>query len=105
MVIPSLSKKMGGGTTSFLNYYKGLKQFPNVDVTVVSTALKYEINDVEQWVLDDESFKFFSTADTKWRFSKDLNKFLKKNIQNYDIVWIHAIWLSHSFFASRYCFT
>ena len=95
--------EMGGGTTSVLNYYRGLISCSKVDITVVSTVLKYEIDNVEQWVVQNNNFKFFQTFDSKWRYSKGLNKFLEEHVQNYNIVWIHAIWLSHSYFSSKYC--
>ncbi len=95
--------EMGGGTTSVLNYYKGLVQKREIQLTVVSTVSKEEIRNVDQWVVENSDFKFFPVSNLRWRYSKYLNEYLKNNIMNYDIVWIHAIWLSHSYFSSKYC--
>ncbi len=102
IVASSLSSKNAGVTTSVLNYYKALKQTEAVKITLVSTLLPEEFEFLDGSIVNDENFLFFKTNSKRWRYSKTLNFFLKNKVQNYDIVWIHAIWLSHSYFASKY---
>lgn len=102
IVTSSISSQNGGVTTSILNYYKALKKFKHIDMTVASTVLPNETEYLNDNIVNDENFNFFETSDKRWRYSKDMNQFFKQEIEYYDLVWIHGIWLSQSFFASKY---
>ncbi len=102
IVASSISAQNGGVTTSILNYYRALEKFASIEVTIVSTLLPNELKFLDSSIANDENFIFFKTSGKRWRSSKALHEFLKNEIQNYTIVWIHGIWLSHSYFASKY---
>lgn len=102
MIIPSLSKKWGGTTTSLKNFYYGLNKIENVNCTIVSTFTQNEKKEIDNELLNNNDFKLFETKNEGWRYSKELKDYLKENIKDYDLVCIHAIWTGTSFFASRY---
>lgn len=100
IIAPSLSVKMGGITTSVLNYYDALIE--HMDITVATTVLPDETVTINECIVQNKDFLLFPSTDPKWRYSKHLNLFLKKNIHQYDLVWTHGIWLSQSFFTFLY---
>ena len=102
VVTSSISSQNGGVSASILSYYKALKLIASFDVTVVSTLLPNERIFTHDSIANDKNFIFFRTNSRRWRYSKGLNKFLKNEVQNYDVVWVHGIWLSQSYIASRY---
>lgn len=103
IVTTSLSVQKGGGiATSTINYYKALKKQGSVEVMMTATISPDETELIENSIINNKDFKFFTTNGGKWRYSKDLNQFLKNEIQQYDVVWVHGIWLSQSYLVSRY---
>lgn len=102
MLIPSLSKKWGGTTTSLKNFYFGLTNLESVTCTIVSTYTDHELSEIDPDILNSPDFKLFRTTNEQWRYSKELKTFLNQNIQNYDVVWIHALWTGTSYYASKY---
>ena len=102
MIIPSISKKWGGTTSSLKNFYYGLTKIVNIKCTIVSTYTKTEKNEIDSDLFKNSDFKLFETKSESWRYSKELKDYLKENIKVFDLVWIHAIWTGTSFFASRY---
>lgn len=102
MIIPSVSKKWGGTTSSLKNFYYGLTKIVNVKCEIVSTYTENEKNEIDTVLLNNSDFKLFETKSEGWRYSKELKDYLRENIKDFDLVWIHAIWTGTSFFASRY---
>ncbi len=102
MIIPSVSKKWGGTTTSVVNFYLGLTAHQNIQCKVLSTVSEKEKNEINSEILDNEDFHLFPTNSEGWRYSKELVEYLKNNIQTFDLVWIHALWTSTTFFAAKY---
>ncbi|TLP36821.1 glycosyltransferase [Arcobacter arenosus] len=102
MIIPSLSKKWGGTTSSLKNFYYGLNKINNVKCSVLATYTQKEYPEIDENILNDSNFKLFEAKKEGWRYSKELNSFLNKNLENFDLVWIHTIWTSIDFFVSKY---
>lgn len=102
MIIPSVSKKWGGTTTSVLNFYNGMNQNTNVECTVLTTVTEDEKNEINDEVLNNNDFILFPTKSSGWRYSKELNSYLQKQVKFYDLIWIHALWTGTTFYASKY---
>lgn len=103
IVVPSLTAKNGGGiATSVMNYFEALNRYESTEVTVVATISQKETESIDSSIVNNKNFILFKTNGNKWHYSKDLNVFLKNEVQTYDIVWVHGIWLSQSYFVSRY---
>jgi glycosyltransferase involved in cell wall biosynthesis len=102
MIIPSISNIWGGTTSSLKNFYYGLTKLANVKCTIVSTYTQTEKDEIDPKLLNNSDFKLFETKSEGWRYSKKLKDYLKENLKDFDLVWIHAIWTGTSFFASRY---
>ncbi len=102
MIIPSVSKKWGGTTTSVINFYNGLIRNKNVECTVLTTVLSNEENEINDEIINNNDFILFPTKSVGWRQSKELKNYLQKNIKTYDIVWIHALWAGTTFYAAKY---
>jgi glycosyltransferase involved in cell wall biosynthesis len=102
MIIPSVSQKWGGTTTSLKNFYYGLTKLEKVSCSIVSTYTESEKNEINSEIFSSSNFKLFKTKSEGWRYSKELKNYLKENIKNYDLIWIHAIWTGTSYFASKY---
>lgn len=102
IVIPSLSKKWGGTTTSLLNFYQGLLFFRNIEVNVFTTVLDEEREDLAEMLSDNNTFLLFRTSNKSWRYSPKVKKYFKEHIKDYDLVWIHALWTSTTFFAAKF---
>lgn len=102
MIIPSVSKKWGGTTSSLKNFYYGLSKLENVTCTIISTYTENEKDEIDSEILNDNNFKLFETKSEGWRYSTELKNYLKNNIKKYDFVWIHALWTGTTYFASKY---
>lgn len=102
IVVPSISKKWGGTTTSVVNFYKGMTQYSNISCTVLSTVTEDEKSDICDEILSTDDFILFPTKSSSWRYSKELNDYLDKQIKSFDLIWIHAIWTGTTFYASKY---
>lgn len=102
IVIPSVSKKWGGTTTSLLNFYRGLTRFEDINLKVASAFLEEERLDIDQGVINNENFFLFPIENKAWRHSKELIMYLKGNIHSYDLIWIHGLWTSMTYYASKY---
>lgn len=102
MIIPSVSKKWGGTTSSLKNFYYGLTKLANVECEIVSTYTHAEKDEIASELLDNNNFKLFETKSEGWRYSKELKDYLKMSVKKFDLVWIHAIWTGTDFLASRY---
>ncbi len=102
MIIPSVSKKWGGTTTSLMNFYTGLSQRTNITCSVVTTVTEDEQNEISHEILSNDDFVLFPTESTGWRHSKELKNYLKENINSYDLVWIHALWTGTTYYAAKY---
>lgn len=102
MIIPSISKKWGGTTSSLKNFYYGLSKIDNITCIVVATYTQKEYSEIDENILHDSNFKLFEAKREGWRYSKELNSFLNKNLEIFDLVWIHTIWTSIDFFISKY---
>lgn len=102
MIIPSVSKKWGGTTTSVMNFYNGLIQHSNVSCTVLTTVIENEKDEINDEILDNDDFILFPSQSSTWRHSKELKSYLKKHIKSYDLIWIHALWTGTTFYAAKY---
>jgi len=102
MIIPSVSKKWGGTTTSVMNFYNGLTENSNVTCTVITTITEDEKNEIHSEILDNDDFILFPTKSAGWRYSKELKDYLKNNMKSYDLVWIHALWTGTTYYAAKY---
>ena len=103
IVAPNLSAQRGGGiATSVMSYYEALNRQKNVGVTVVATISPGEKDFIGNPIKQIENIIFFRTNAGKWRYSKELKQYLKDEIQKYDIVWAHGVWLSQTYLVSRY---
>ncbi len=102
ITIPSVSKKWGGTTSSVKNFYHGLTKLEGINCTIVSTYTTSEKNEVDSEILNNSDLILFETKSESWRYSKDLKNYIKDNIKNYDLVWIHTLWTGTSYFASKY---
>ena len=102
MIIPSVSKKWGGTTTSLLNFYTGLSQHSNIACSIVTTVSADEEKEISTEILDNEDFRLFPTKSVGWRYSKELKEYLKENIKNFDLVWVHALWTGTTYYAAKY---
>ncbi len=103
IVISSLSVQNGGGVAiSVMNYYKALRKQEYTKITVVAVIASDEIEFIDSSTINNKDFIFFKTNDKKWRYNKNLNQFLKNEIKQYDIVWVHGIWLSQTYLVSKY---
>ncbi len=102
MIIPSISRKWGGTTTSVMNFYNGLTHHSNVSCTVLTTVTEDEIYEISDEILDNEDFILFATKSAGWRYSKELKDYLQKHVKSYDLIWIHALWTGTTFYAAKY---
>ncbi len=102
MVAPGLSSQNEGIATSIRNYYKALQLSDSAEVTVVTTQLASEFEYLDEEIISDDNIHFFDISNSFWRYSKSLNIFLKNKMMDYDLVWVHGTWLSHSFFVAKY---
>ena len=102
ITIPSVSKKWGGTTSSVKNFYYGLTKLEGINCTIVSTYTTSEKNEIDSEILNNSDLILFETKSESWRYSKDLKNYIKDNIKNYDLVWIHTLWTGTSYYASKY---
>ena len=102
MIIPSVSKKWGGTTTSVMNFYNGLTQHSNVICTVLTTVTEDEKGEISDEILENDDFILFPTTNSAWRHSKELKDYLQKNVKSYDLIWIHALWTGTTYYAAKY---
>jgi glycosyltransferase involved in cell wall biosynthesis len=102
IVIPSVSKKWGGTTTSLVNFYKGLMQKKNTHCTVLTAFIGDEKSDISVEILANDDFFLFPTTSTGWRRSKKLKDYLKENAKSFDLVWIHGLWTGTTYYAAIY---
>ncbi len=102
LIIPSVSKKWGGTTTSVMNFYNGLKQHPNVSCTVLTTVTEAEKSEISGEILENNNFIFFPTKNSGWRYSKELKDYLQKYVKSCDLIWIHALWTGTTYYAAKY---
>ena len=102
MIVPSLSTRWGGTTTSVLNFYNSLTQHDSVTCKVISTVNEGEKNEINNEVITNDDFVLFSTNNSTLRYSKDFKKHLRKNIKYFDVIWIHSLWTSTTFYAAKY---
>jgi len=105
IVVPSLSSKWGGTTSSVLNYYDFIKTDSGIDVDILVVVSEAEREEVESITHGNEDFKLFSCQFGAWRYSSQLRKYLKNNIHRYDIAWIHGLWTSIGYYTSRYAYS
>ena len=102
MIIPSVSKKWGGTTTSLHNFYLGLTEKENVTCKVISTYTIEEKDEIDKDILENKDFELFKTSQNSWRYSKSFKHYLH-NIDNmYDLIWIHALWTATSYLGAKY---
>lgn len=98
IVVPSLSKYWGGTTTSVMNYYYGLSSnYSNLEIQVVSTYYKNELDHISEDVRNSSNFVFFETNTKTWRYSRDFYNYIDREIPLNDIVWIHGLWVATSY--------
>ncbi len=102
MIVPSVSRKWGGTTTSVMNFYNGLSCYLEIKCTVVTTVTEDEKNEISKEILENDDFILFPTKSSGWRYSKELKNYLHNNMKNYDLVWIHALWTGTTFYAYKY---
>ncbi len=61
-------------------------------------------NPVEQYLTDKiDNFTIYALgpSSTGWQYSKALRPWLNKNLQNYDVVIVHGLWLYHGYAAYK----
>lgn len=91
MIIPGLSRKLGGTTTLSLGFYKHLKQHVHVELAT-SYIHEEEKKGYDQELLNDPHIHLFKSTFSFYKFSLSLRSFLKKNVKNYDLVHVHGLW-------------
>lgn len=102
MIIPSVSKKWGGTTTSIMNFYNGISRHDHINCTVVTTVTEEEKGEISNEILENKDFILFPTESSSWRHSKEFKKYLQDNIIHFDIIWIHALWTGTTFYAAKF---
>ena len=102
MIIPSVSKKWGGTTTSLHNFYLGLTEKENVTCKVISTYTIEEKDEINKELLENKDFELFETTLNSWRYSKSFKHYLNNIDGMYDLVWIHALWTATSYLGAKY---
>jgi len=102
LIIPSVSKKWGGTTTSVMNFYSGLSRHLDIECTVLTTITEEEKSEINNEILENDDFILFPTNSASWRRSKKLKGYLKENTKLFDLVWIHALWTGTTFYAAKY---
>jgi len=112
-VVPSYypAFQFGGPIASVHNLNKSFIQ-KGIDITVYTTNVGLEDKVIanKEVLIDDVKvtyfsfFKFFEfLGPTGWQFSISLSKALKKNLPNFDLVYISAVWNYPTAVASYYC--
>ena len=101
MVISSITARSGGTTTSVHNFYKGLSASRH-DVKVLTTSIKEEQQDIDDAIFKNGDFIIFATDDVRWRYAKRLVDYLKEESHRFDLIWIHGLWESTTYFAAKY---
>ena len=90
---------MGGTTASILNYYNAVKK--EVDIKIVTTFTNSERTYIDDCLLNDKNILLFPVSIGYWRFSYQLYKYVKKNINNFDMVHIHGLWVFPTYYGAR----
>ena len=94
-LIPDFSIKMGGPALALESLCNALNK-REVEQTVVSLYTNdFELSDVEMISCN--------SSDKAFGYSLKFKKWLKANLQKFDLVQIHSIWLYHSYLASNLC--
>ncbi len=112
-VVPSYypAFQFGGPITSVHNLNKSFVK-RGVDVTVYTTnvGLEDKVETNKEVLVDGVKVFYFTfyklfefAGPTGWQFSIPLSKALKKNIPNFDLVYISAIWNYPTAIAAYYC--
>jgi glycosyltransferase involved in cell wall biosynthesis len=98
-IIASLDKRMGGTTVSILNYYNAIKK--EADIKIATTFTNSESAYIDDCLLNDKNILFFPVSIGYWRFSYQLYNYIKKNINNFDIVHVHGLWVFPTYYGAR----
>lgn len=112
-VIPSYypAFKYGGPIASVHNLNKALVK-KGIDVTVYTTnvglkdkvLVNQEVNIDGVKIIYFDFFRIFEfVGQTGWQFSLSLTKALKKNIKNFDLIYISAVWNYPTAISAHYC--
>lgn len=93
-VINSMDPAMGGPPQGIRNSIPELEKLGVINHVVCNDDPKAEF-------LKELNFKVFPMGVPKgpWRFNRKLREWLKSNIENYDVVIVHGLWLHHEFSA------
>lgn len=102
MVVPSVSKNRGGTVASIMNFYRGVFDYDSIECTIVSTVTKNEIGQISSEILENEDFILFHTKSSGWRYSKKFKNYLQENLKFFDLIWVHTMWTSTTFFAAKF---
>ncbi len=102
IIVPSVSRSGGGTAASVINFYSGLSCYSDIICTVATTVTEDEKNEISDDILGNNDFLLFTTKNAGWRYSKELKEYLQKRTKSYDLVWIHALWTSTTFYAAKY---
>lgn len=109
-VIPSLASSSGGPATAVIGLSQGLAQLGH-DVTIVTTdrGRKEGVRSVEQTnctVAGDGSavIRVFPTQfPSRWATSREMLRFLRTSVREFDIVHIHSLFLFPTWAAGHAC--
>ena len=91
-VIPSMDPRLGGPVNGIIKSIDILRQF-EVEREIVC------FDDEDVSYIKNKHFKIHALGKAKsaWHYNSKLEKWLEQNLENYDYVIVHGLWLYHSY--------
>lgn len=91
-VIPSMNPIGGGPSQGIRNQAQGM-----VDMDITREVVSFDSPDSD--FIKKESFKIHALGGAlgPWRYNAKLIPWLKQNIQRFDVIIVHGLWLYHNY--------
>ena len=95
-VIASMDPKTGGPPNG-INYITPYLTALNIETTIVC------FDNSEAHFVKNSNFKIIALAENKtsWQYNSKLYEWLINNLEKYDVVFVHGIWIYHSYAVSK----
>ena len=92
IVIPTMHPASGGPPQGIRNFVPELNK-----LGIICEVLSYDNPEAEYLGKDNFKIHALGESKSKWRYNKQLVSWLSENIQNYDCLTLHALWLYQSY--------
>lgn len=100
MVIPGLSRKLGGTTTLSIGFYKYLKQLAQVEMLTMHTS-EEELEAADEAMLQDTDVRSFRSSWNEYKYAPAFLKAVREKVEEVDLVHIHGLWHGAAFPTAR----